>query len=219
MSRKIKLFLLSTLLILAIISTAFGCGVVYVVSFDSNGGTAIDAVDVFSGETAEKPADPTKVGYTFAGWYLGEDEFSFETPINENITVTAKWTPNTDTPYTVKHLQEKVDGSGYEEVISDQETLQGTTEQNTSAVAKVYQGFTAKEIEQKQIAPDGSTVVEVKYDRNLITITWVVDGVATEEGYKFGAMPSRDNPTKDADNTYTYAFNQLIGRLLAHIKA
>ena len=47
------------------------------------------------GLTATKPADPTLKGYTFAFWYLGEDEqnataYDFNTPVTENITLTAK---------------------------------------------------------------------------------------------------------------------------------
>ena len=52
------------------------------------------------GLTATKPADPTLKGYTFAFWYLGEDEqnataYDFNTPVTENITLTAKWEKKT----------------------------------------------------------------------------------------------------------------------------
>ena len=77
---------------------------VYTVTFDSYGGTPVPpAQEVEYGHTATKPADPTLKGYTFAFWYLGEDEqnataYDFNTPVTENITLTAKWTQNT---YTV----------------------------------------------------------------------------------------------------------------------
>ena len=55
--------------------------------------------EVEYGLTATKPADPTLKGYTFAFWYLGEDEqnataYDFDTPVTENITLTAKWEIN-----------------------------------------------------------------------------------------------------------------------------
>ena len=63
----------------------------YTVTFDSDGGNAVTEQSVESGETAIKPADPTKEGYTFKGWYLGETEYDFTTPVAENITLKAKW--------------------------------------------------------------------------------------------------------------------------------
>ena len=77
---------------------------VYTVTFDSYGGTPVPpAQEVEYGLTATKPADPTLKGYTFAFWYLGEDEqnataYDFNTPVTENITLTAKWNIN---KYTV----------------------------------------------------------------------------------------------------------------------
>lgn len=77
---------------------------VYTVTFDSYGGTPVPPKqEVEYGHKATKPADPTLKGYTFAFWYLGEDEqnataYDFDTPVTENITLTAKWTQNT---YTV----------------------------------------------------------------------------------------------------------------------
>ena len=49
---------------------------------------AVQVVNVKSGA----PDTPVKSGYTFAGWYLGESRFNFDTAITENITLTAKWT-------------------------------------------------------------------------------------------------------------------------------
>ena len=77
---------------------------VYTVTFNSYGGTPVPpAQEVEYGHTATKPADPTLKGYTFAFWYLGEDEqnataYDFNTPVTENITLTAKWNIN---KYTV----------------------------------------------------------------------------------------------------------------------
>lgn len=68
----------------------------FVVTFNTNGGSAIPQQQVASGEKAIKPADPTKEGYIFAGWYTNSSftttfNFSTET-ITANITLYAKWT-------------------------------------------------------------------------------------------------------------------------------
>lgn len=65
---------------------------------------------VKDGETAGKPEDPAKAGHRFDGWFKdgSEEEFNFEQPITEDVTLTAKFTPYTVTPVT--------DGNGAVEV-------------------------------------------------------------------------------------------------------
>jgi uncharacterized repeat protein (TIGR02543 family) len=65
----------------------------YTVTFDSNGGTAIDAVTVNENKTVAAPDDPTRAEDTFGGWYTADGEpYDFETPVTADITLTAKWT-------------------------------------------------------------------------------------------------------------------------------
>jgi len=65
----------------------------YDVSFDSNGGTAVDTQEnVQYGTTATKPENPTREGYRFLGWFTKDGEaFDFSTPITKSMTLTAKW--------------------------------------------------------------------------------------------------------------------------------
>ena len=66
---------------------------VYTVTFDSYGGTPVPpAQEVEYGLTATEPATaPTKTGYTFDGWYLGDEKYDFSAAVEQNITLTAKW--------------------------------------------------------------------------------------------------------------------------------
>lgn len=69
----------------------------YMVSFDTNGGSYVSAQFVESGDKAIRPTDPTKSGYTFAGWYTDSalnTNFNFDSAINTNTIVYAKWTAN-----------------------------------------------------------------------------------------------------------------------------
>lgn len=50
------------------------------------------------GDTVTKPADPVKEGHTFLGWYWNDKEFNFETPVSDDLDLTARWQKNT---YTV----------------------------------------------------------------------------------------------------------------------
>lgn len=66
----------------------------YIVTFDSNGGSAVAEAKVQDGNTVPEPTAPTRDGYTFAGWYVGNNKFDFTAGINRNITLTAKWNKN-----------------------------------------------------------------------------------------------------------------------------
>ena len=66
----------------------------HTVTFDTDGGSAVDSQTVPYGETAKAPADPAKTGYTFAGWYLEGEKFNFNTPVTKDMTLTARWTAN-----------------------------------------------------------------------------------------------------------------------------
>ena len=138
-------------------------------TFDSKGGSYVAPVFVPNGKTAAKPVDdPTRPGYTFAGW-----DFDFNTPLTADATATAKWKVDTRTRYTVIHWQENADDDEYSYVES--ETKYGETAATTAAAAKRYNGFTAQTITQQTIAGDGSTIVNVYYKRNVYSVTfWTV---------------------------------------------
>lgn len=65
----------------------------YTVTFQSEGGSEV-ASQIRANTPATRPADPTKEGHTFIGWYNGESEWNFETPVTEKLTLTAKWQIN-----------------------------------------------------------------------------------------------------------------------------
>ena len=70
----------------------------YTVTFDTGEGSAVASQKVASGGVAEKPADPTREGYTFAGWYSDAactQEYDFNTAVTADVTIYAKWTENT----------------------------------------------------------------------------------------------------------------------------
>ena len=75
----------------------------YTVTFDLNGVTSEDKYSdqtVEKGKLATEPADPTRDGYTFAGWTKDGSPFSFQTQITEDTTLTAQWISNEKYPLT-----------------------------------------------------------------------------------------------------------------------
>ena len=66
----------------------------YIVSFISNGGSEVDTQTVDENSCASKPADPTRDGYSFVGWFKDNsltEEFDFATPITRDTALFAKW--------------------------------------------------------------------------------------------------------------------------------
>ncbi len=68
------------------------------VSFNSNGGTAVDPQTIEKGGKATRPDNPTMDGYTFVNWYLDGNVYDFNTPVTEDITLHAQWKKNDDNP-------------------------------------------------------------------------------------------------------------------------
>ena len=66
----------------------------YTITFDTAGGSSIDSIVVKENDTITKPNDPTKEGYTFLGWYIGDEEFNFEDLVKSDLTLVAKWEEN-----------------------------------------------------------------------------------------------------------------------------
>ena len=107
------------------------------------------------------------------GFSVDQPTVTFSGKVETDQTITVTYT-GTATTYTVKHLLQNTDGKTYTEDAS--ETINGTTGTTTVAAARAYKGFTAQEVNQAKVNADGSTVVEIKYDRNSYRFTWNTDG-------------------------------------------
>lgn len=195
----------------------------YWITFDANGGSYTAPVFYANGTTAAAPAEPSKPGFKFAGWYLDE---ALETKaifdnIKANTTVYAKWNA-ASAKYTVIHWWENANDDDYS--YHESEELYGNAGEMTSAAAKTYtvegtdvlgqkvtsnKVFTAETITQKTIAGDGSTIVNVYYKRATYTLTFRVQ---TWEGWQTlktvtkkweRNLDTTDWYTYDGDNNYT----------------
>ena len=187
----------------------------YTVTFDANEGTVETASkSVTYTEVYGELPTPTRVGYAFAGWFTeadGGERVTAETSFNrtENQTLYAHWTAGA-VNYTVKHYQQNIEDNKYTEVEADRQTLSGITGQTTAAAAaKTYTGFTAQAVTQQTIKADGSTVVEIYYDRLTYTVTWMngENTLKTDTGVKYGAKAAYTGtePTKtEVGHTCTF---------------
>ena len=158
----------------------------------------------------------TRTGYSFGGWYENEScTGSAQTSIAAGSTTPkdfyAKWIPNDNTPYKINHWQQNVTGSSthnstnYTLASTDDEV--GVTDSTINPEAKdtsatgVFKGFIAPSAEElaeasTTIAPDGTTEINLYYDRQSYSVT-----------YKDGAD---DTITVPAASTARYGANVTI---------
>ena len=98
----------------------------WTVTFDSQGGSSVSNQTVNDQDTASKPTDPTRDGYTFNGWYTDADAtqpFDFSTPITSDTTLYAGWTKN---PWTVS-FNSQGGSSVPNQTVDDQKTANKPT--------------------------------------------------------------------------------------------
>lgn len=92
--------------------------VYYTVTFDSQGGSAVESERIIAGNPARAPVSPTKANYNFNGWYKSADEdaelWNFATDrVNENITLYAHWEAIVVPPEPTATLEYERSGNGY----------------------------------------------------------------------------------------------------------
>lgn len=64
----------------------------YTITFDSSGGTRVSSVVVSRNQTISRPANPTRTGYRFDGWFLNNAQYNFSNRVTRSFTLTARWT-------------------------------------------------------------------------------------------------------------------------------
>ncbi|MBQ9339893.1 MAG: InlB B-repeat-containing protein, partial [Paludibacteraceae bacterium] len=195
----------------------------YDVTFDLKGhGDDIDSQVKDYGSLVDEPAAPEATGYTFAGWYKESScthEWTFASDVVTGATTLyAKWTPNTNTPYTVKHYKQKLDGTyqnSEPNLPDDTDNLTGTTDAKVTPATKSYTGFKAPNPITETIEADGSLVIGYCYSRNSYTLVWnwasgSTSAVAGEDYTASGAVKYEAPLTYPANVTMTrtgYDFN------------
>lgn len=133
---------------------------------------------------------PVVVGYA-------PDQETVQVNTSEAKTYTVTYNP-AEVEFTVKHYQQNVSNDQY--TLADTETKKGFTESAVGEnLGKTYDGFARLLYDTTtEIAADGSTVVEIYYDRNYYLMNFDLDGgYGVEPIYaRFGAPISVDTPTK-----------------------
>ena len=179
----------------------------YLMNFNLDGGYGVEPIYARYGAPINV-GTPTKPGYSFGGWTPALPDTM---PVNGG-TYTAVWTVG-NAKYVVQYWQENANDDGYSYVEkADKIGTVGTTVNGSND--KSYQGFTynnEKTDKNITIKGDGSTVVNVYYDRNVYTVKfysysgWFTSSeeyTALRITAKYGAKISNKWPTYDGSSTW-----------------
>ena len=140
----------------------------YTITFDTDGGSAIAPITQDYGTAVTAPADPTRTGYTFAGWTPAIPE----TMPAENLTIKAKWTVN---QYT---LTFDTDGGSAIAPITQDYGTAVTAPADPTRTGYTFAGWTP---EIPAAMPAEDLTIKAKWTVNTYTITYDLDG-GTAEG-------------------------------------
>lgn len=159
----------------------------YMMSFNLDGGYGVEPIYARYGASV-KVENPTKPGYTFSGW---EPTVPTTVPA-ENTTYKAKWQAEKTAKVTVVVWGENADDENYSYIKSVETTAPvGATLTAIPSGTNLNMGtklWELKRVEQTTVAADGSSVLNVYYDRKEFTLTFKYDYhsgfLGIDEGYK-----------------------------------
>ncbi|MBR7132315.1 MAG: InlB B-repeat-containing protein [Clostridia bacterium] len=149
----------------------------------TNGGSYIPMIVKDYESAVTKPANPEKLGYTFAGWY---SDATLKTPYTfpkqmpaADASIYAKWKARNDIPYTVEHYKENFRSGEYE--LYKTETFKGTTDTYVTPDVKTYTGYVAPAKAELKVEADGSAVLRYYYNLERHNITFDAGKVDGED--------------------------------------
>lgn len=182
----------------------------YTVTFNSNGGSRVKSVKVNEGGYVNCPTPPTRDGYIFLGWYLGNSEYNFANKVLANITLTAKWEKVPENTHVVTF-----DSNGGSAVKSQTVVDGKVASIPTNPTRK---GYNFVEWQLNGEAYDFTTVVKGNITLKAIweakkeyTVDFDTDGGNTIDSvkvYENEKVAKPNNPTRDG---YTFVKWQLNG--------
>ena len=156
------------------------------------------AVEEGQPASSVKPNDPTRKGYRFDGWYTDQactSAFNWNSQLTDHQLLYAKWTP-VNTKYTVVFWQQKATDTvgmadsaksydyydsvertaltGSEAEITNADKSRGGSTSSAMGFYFTYNG-TRSDTDAAEVLGDGSTVLNVYYDRKVITFNFYKD--------------------------------------------
>ena len=173
----------------------------HTVSFDTDGGSAVDAQKILRGQKVVRPVDPTRSGYRFNGWYKDASVYDFTSPVLDDFTLRAAWTAN---QYTITF-----DSDGGSTVTSITQDC-GTAITAPANPTRDGYTFTGWHPAIPAAMPAGDLTVKALWSANSYAITYDLDG-GTAEGNPDSYTIEAENITLNAPTKAGYTFTGWSG--------
>ena len=167
----------------------------YTVTFQSEGGSEV-ASQIRANTPADQPADPTKEGYTFIGWYKGEEKWNFADAVATDLPLTAKWQINR---YTITF-----DTAGGSEVPSITQDY-GTAITPPAAPTRTGYTFAGWDKTIPTTMPAGNMTITAQWQVNQYTITFDTAGGSEVAPITQDYGTTITAPANPAKTGYTFA--------------
>lgn len=178
----------------------------YTVTFQSEGGSEV-ASQIRANTPAAQPDNPTKEGHTFIGWYNGESEWDFETPVTTGLILTAKWQVN---QYTITF---KPENGGQDIVIKQDYGTAITAPANPTKTGYTFAGWD-KTIPSTM--PAGDMTITARWTENRVIVIIRPDDSKDEPDsgivHRWGPWRSNGDGTHTRRCTASGCFDQQNGK-------
>ena len=179
----------------------------YTVSFDSNGGSAVASQSVRYGSKATQPANPTRAGHTFQGWYTarsGGSKYDFSTAVTGDVTLYAHWSVNS---YTLTF-----DGNGGKPSEASRTVAYGGQYGSLPTATRTgyaFQGWYTARDGGTKVSPSttmgaADTTLYARWSVNSYTVSFDSDGGSNVPAQKvrYGSKASRPADPTRAGHTF-----------------
>ena len=165
----------------------------YTVTFLSDGENVAPS-QIRANAPAARPADPTKEGHTFTGWYKGEEKWNFADAVTEALTLTAKWTANR---YTITF--DTAGGSEIAPITQDYGTAI-TAPANPTKTGYTFAGW---DREIPTTMPAGDMTITARWNGNGISVIVRLPSEDDKDGVEIGAIHRWGAWRSNGDGTHT----------------
>ena len=162
----------------------------YLLNYNTNWWTAVESVIIPFEALNDTWVVTTRTWYTFVEW-----TWDLRMPLDWT-TLEAIWEANTWIEYKVEHYLENISDTWY--TLDDIETKYWVSGEPTQASWKSYSWFEMQPFVQESILWDGSTIVEIYYNREVYAVTFEIDsGVTITYTWKYESpITAPDDPTR-----------------------
>ena len=181
----------------------------FVVTFNSDGGSKINSQTVEKDGMVNKPANPTKQGYTFVSWQLDGKDYDFSTKVTQNITLKAVW-KKVDT-FTVTFNS---DGGSTVKSQSVEKNKTATKPANPTKAGKIFVSWqlNGKDYDFSTKVTQNITLKAVWRNPNSYTVTFDTDGGSSITSKTVSEGKTISKPADPTKEGFIFVSWQLNGK-------